>query len=113
MQIAIPPGSEDRARAFYVELLGFDEIPKPFELAGRGGLWLRSGEANLHLGVDRDFGPARKAHPAFACARYDTVLQQLESRGVIVNRDENQFEGRAHCYVIDPFGNRIELIAER
>ncbi len=113
MQIAIPEGGEERARAFYVELLGFDEIPKPPELASRGGLWLRSRAANLHLGVDSDFRAARKAHPAFVCASYDALLQRLEAGGVAVERDRHAFQGRPHCYVSDPFGNRVELIAER
>lgn len=113
MQIAIPEGGEERARAFYVELLGFDEIPKPPELASRGGLWLRSGAANLHLGVDRDFRAARKAHPAFVCPSYDALLQRLEAGGVAVERDGHAFQGKPHCYVSDPFGNRVELIAER
>ncbi|HEY6325750.1 MAG TPA: VOC family protein [Candidatus Cybelea sp.] len=113
MQIAIPQGSEERARAFYVELLGFDEIPKPPELAARCGVWLRGGEAKLHLGVDPDFRAAQKAHPALVCADYAALLQRLDSRGVRIERDqENLFEGKAHCYVTDPFGNRIELIAE-
>ncbi len=112
MQIAIPAGSEEQARAFYVELLRFDEIPKPPELVARGGVWLRSGEAKLHLGVDPDFRAARKAHPAFVCADYDALLPRLAARGVAIERDENLFEGNAHCYVSDPFGNRIELIAE-
>jgi catechol 2,3-dioxygenase-like lactoylglutathione lyase family enzyme len=112
VQIAIPRGSEEQARAFYVELLGFDEIPKPPELASRGGLWLCSGNATLHLGIDPDFHAARKAHPAFVCADYDALLRHLKSRGVPIERGENLFEGNAHCYVTDPFGNRIELIAE-
>jgi catechol 2,3-dioxygenase-like lactoylglutathione lyase family enzyme len=112
VQIAIPQGSEQRARAFYVEVLGFDEIPKPPELASRGGLWLCSGNATLHLGIDPDFHAARKAHPAFVCADYDAVLEKLEARGVAVERDEHAFQGRPHCYLSDPFGNRIELIAE-
>ncbi|HVR45953.1 MAG TPA: VOC family protein [Candidatus Binatia bacterium] len=113
MQIAIPRGSEERARAFYVELLGFDEVPKPPELAVRGGVWLRGGGANLHLGADPDFRAARKSHPAFVCADYDALLRHLSSRGVPIERGENLFEGNAHCYVTDPFGNRIELIAEQ
>lgn len=113
MQIAIPPGGEERARAFYVEILGFAEVPKPAELAGRGGLWLRAGFANLHLGIDGDFHAARKAHPALRCDEYDALLRRLESLGVAVAFDERSFYGRAHCYLTDPFGNRIELIAEQ
>lgn len=111
MQIAIPTGSEERARAFYVGLLGLDEIPKPPDLAARGGVWLRGGEAHLHLGADPDFRAARKAHAAFVCADYDALLRRLESSGALLEHDESLFEGKAHCYVADPFGNRIELIA--
>jgi catechol 2,3-dioxygenase-like lactoylglutathione lyase family enzyme len=67
VQLAIPRGSEDVARAFYVDVLGFEEVPKPAELAVRGGAWFRSGAITLHLGIDNAFTPATKAHPAFRC----------------------------------------------
>ena len=94
-----------------MDLLGFIEMPKPPELAARGGVWLRSGDVNLHLGIDTDFRAARKAHPALRCSDYDALVQRLASGGVAVERDEHPFQGNAHCYVADPFGNRIELIA--
>jgi catechol 2,3-dioxygenase-like lactoylglutathione lyase family enzyme len=112
VQIAIPAGGEERARAFYIDVLGLLEISKPPGLARRGGLWLRGGAADLHLGVDPDFHAARKAHPALRCGEYEALLRRLESSGVAVVRDEQLFQGRPHCYVTDPFGNRIELIAE-
>ena len=66
VQLAIPPGAEDLCRSFYVDLLGMSEVPKPPVLAARGGLWLASGPVRIHLGVEPDFRPARKAHPAVA-----------------------------------------------
>jgi catechol 2,3-dioxygenase-like lactoylglutathione lyase family enzyme len=110
LQLAIPAGGERRARTFYVDIVGLEEIPKPEELKKRGGLWLRSGEINVHLGVDNDFQPATKAHPAFRCSNYDGLLKRFESRSIAVVHDEQPFEGKRHCYVLDPFGNRIELI---
>ncbi|NNM99052.1 MAG: tRNA uridine-5-carboxymethylaminomethyl(34) synthesis GTPase MnmE [Candidatus Eremiobacteraeota bacterium] len=110
LQIAIPAGGEDAARVFYGTLLALRELPKPAELAARGGLWFRSGSIALHLGIDPDFHPAGKAHVAFACSEYASVLARLAAAGVAVANDALPFEGRAHCYVADPFGNRIELI---
>ncbi len=110
LQIAIPAGGEGAARAFYGTLLGLRELPKPAELAARGGLWFRSASIALHLGVDPDFRPARKAHVALACADYDGVLARLAAAGVNAIPDDLPFEGRAHGYVADPFGNRVELI---
>lgn len=110
LQLAIPAGGEGRARTFYVDIVGLEEMPKPAELKKRGGLWLRSGEIKVHLGVDREFQPATKAHPAFRCSDYDGLLKRFESRSVAVVHDEQPFEGKRHCYVLDPFGNRIELI---
>ncbi len=107
----MPAGEEGRAREFYVGILGLEETPKPPELAKRGGAWFRSGTVLLHLGVDAEFHPAKKAHPAFRCSDYDKLVQHLETQGVRVTPDEIPFEGKAHCYVADPFGNRIELIA--
>jgi catechol 2,3-dioxygenase-like lactoylglutathione lyase family enzyme len=93
-------------------VLGFAETPKPPELSSRGGVWLRGAEAHVHLGVDPNFHAARKAHPALLCDEYDTLLRRLEAHGVTVERDVQPFNGRPHCYVTDPFGNRIELVAQ-
>jgi catechol 2,3-dioxygenase-like lactoylglutathione lyase family enzyme len=112
VQLAIPSGGEGVARNFYVDILGFEEMPKPRELAKRGGAWFRSGSVTLHVGVDSDFRPARKAHTAFRCADYVTLLQRLHDFGVSVIRDEQPFEGNEHCYISDPFGNRLELISD-
>lgn len=111
VQLAMPPGGEDDARFFYVEVLGFSEIPKPANLAVRGGAWFRSDDAvAIHLGVDEEFHPATKAHPALICVDYDALLERLKRFNVQVVADETLADGRAHCYVSDPFGNRLEII---
>lgn len=110
VQLAIPPGGEDIARAFYVDLIGFTEIPKPQELAKRGGLWLRCGVVSIHLSVDSAFAPATKAHPALRSTGYVALLERLAASGMTIVSDPLPFDGRAHCYVTVPFGNRIELI---
>ncbi len=111
VQLAMPAGQEHEARRFYVEVLGLDEVAKPVALAHRGGAWFRSGGVALHLGVDADFRAAKKAHPAFRCTDYAGLLAHLAERGVTIVADDIPFEGRAHCYIADPFGNRLELIA--
>lgn len=110
VQLAMPHGGEAAARQFYVGVLGFEEIPKPPELAARGGAWFRSGEAVLHVGVDEPFSPARKAHPALECRDYDGLLRRFADLAVECRPDPIAFEGRPHCYLDDPFGNRIEII---
>ncbi len=110
LQIAIPAGGEEAARAFYGALLALREVPKPPDLRARGGLWFRSGSVALHLGIDPDFRPATKAHVALASAEYEALIARLRAAAVAIRADELPFEGRAHCYVADPFGNRIELI---
>lgn len=109
LQVAMPRGEEDRARSFYGNLLGLDEIPKPGPLAGRGGLWFQCGKLQLHLGVEEPFSPARKAHPAFRIHGYGELLAALAAAGYRVVPDTSLPEvERAH--VSDPFGNRVELI---
>src|SRR5215510_7728656 len=81
VQIAMPLGEEDEAREFYVNILGFIEIPKPAELAKRGGAWFQSENVQLHLGVEQDFRPARKAHPAFIVDDLDNLLANAQSTG--------------------------------
>jgi len=109
VQLAMPPGAEDRARAFYRDVLGMIEIPKPPELARRGGCWFAVGSVQIHLGVEQDFRPAKKAHPALRCRDYEALIARLRDAGVETTPDDNN-PGMTRCYVHDPFGNRIELI---
>ena len=110
IQIAMPPGQEAKARAFYVNVLGFTEIPKPPELAKRGGAWFESGTTQLHLGVEPDFRPARKAHPAFVVDGLDTLLAKIQAEGFEVDASQPALDGHKRAHVFDPFGNRIELM---
>jgi catechol 2,3-dioxygenase-like lactoylglutathione lyase family enzyme len=110
VQLAMPPGQEERARKFYAELLGMREIPKPAELLKRGGCWFESGPVQVHLGVEKDFRPAKEAHPALKCTNYDGLVAKLRASGVEVTEPAD-IPGVRRCHIHDPFGNRIELIA--
>jgi catechol 2,3-dioxygenase-like lactoylglutathione lyase family enzyme len=110
VQLAAPPGCEDEARRFFGGLLGLEELEKPAPLRERGGVWFRIGPQQLHVGVEADFAPARKAHPAFAVRDYDAVRARLRAAGFDVAAD-NVLPGVRRCYVADPWGNRIELVA--
>jgi catechol 2,3-dioxygenase-like lactoylglutathione lyase family enzyme len=110
VQLAMPAGEEERAQLFYRDLLGMVEIPKPPQLAKRGGCWFASGGVQLHLGVEKDFRAAKKAHPALRCFDYDGLTSRLRAAGVETKEDES-VPGVRRCHVFDPFGNRIELTA--
>ena len=112
VQLAMPAGQEDKARAFYSGVLGLIEETKPGNLAGRGGAWFRSGALRLHLGVDPDFHPARKAHPALLVRGLAELAARCEAAGFPPITDE-PLEGFDRVYVQDPFGNRIELLERR
>jgi len=109
VQLAMPVGGEELARAFYGTLLGMKEISKPAELAKRGGCWFECGPVQIHLGVEEDFRPARKAHPALGCFDYYGLVARLREAQVEVKADESM-PGVERCHLADPFGNRIELI---
>ena len=109
IQIAIPRGVEEQARAFYADLLGLEELPKPPELAGRGGVWFKCGSQQLHLGVEDEFRPARKAHPGLEVEKLDGLINSLRSAGYEVQGGGNPANIR-RIFVSDPFGNRIELL---
>ncbi len=110
VQLAAPAGKEDEARKFYGGVLGVQEIPKPPALASRGGVWFASGEVQIHIGVEADFHPARKAHPALRCSDYDGLLRRVRAAGIEV-KEVDDIPGVRRAYVNDPFGNRIELLA--
>ena len=111
VQIAIPPDSEDTAREFYRDLLGLTEIPKPEPLRTSGGCWFRGPGLELHLGVQEDFVPSRKGHPAFLIAGLDNFRIALETAGVKVTPDD-RMPGVSRFYAQDPFGNRLEFIED-
>ena len=110
VQLAMPPGREAEAEDFYAGLLGMTRVAKPEPLASRGGCWFVHANANLHLGVEEDFRPARKAHPALVVDGLDDLVAALEAAGVEVRPNPDTAPGRG-AYVDDPFGNRIELVA--
>lgn len=107
VQLAMPPGGEDAAQQFYEGLLGIPRVPKPEPLAARGGCWFEDGALRLHLGVEEDFRPARKAHPALAVSDLEELAERLRAAGHEVRAGD--MPGQA--YVDDPFGNRIELVS--
>ncbi len=107
VQVAMPAGGEDAARRFYTGLLGLAEIAKPEPLRATGGVWFEPG---VHLGVEADFRPARKAHPGLRMADLDATAARLEAAGADVEWDE-RWPGVRRLYTHDPFGNRLELLA--
>jgi catechol 2,3-dioxygenase-like lactoylglutathione lyase family enzyme len=109
VQLAMPAGREDEARAFYIVALGFVEVPKPENLARRGGVWFRAGSVELHLGVEDDFRPAKKAHPAFLVEDLASIVSACVEAGYPPKRDE-PLPGFDRVYVTDPFGNRLEIL---
>ena len=108
VQVAAPKGSERKARHFYGGVLGMEEIPKPPELKKRGGCWFRCGASQLHVGIQEDFLPAVKAHPALAVASVSALAAHLRVKGIAVTGPE-EVGGRRRIFVDDPFGNRLEF----
>jgi catechol 2,3-dioxygenase-like lactoylglutathione lyase family enzyme len=109
IQLAAPEGCELKARKFFGDLLGWTEIPKPENLRKRGGVWFQCGTHQVHIGVQKDFVPAKKAHPAFRVQNLDALRQYLEQKDVRVIDDE-PLDGAKRFYLTDPFGNRLEFL---
>ncbi|MEW2136745.1 VOC family protein [Streptomyces sp. NPDC005409] len=112
VQLAAPPGSEERLRAYYTDVLGMTEIPKPPVLAARGGCWFAAGPVQLHLGVEEDFRPARKAHPGLRVTGIQAYASRLRERGATVVWDDD-LPGHDRFYSEDPVGNRLEFLEPR
>lgn len=111
VQLAMPKGEEVKARAFYRDLLGMRELAKPERLAGRGGAWFRSGNVELHLGVEDQFHPAKKAHVAISVSGCVQFKEKLSAHGHVV-REDDSIAGRSRFFTDDCFGNRIEFICQ-
>ena len=109
VQLAMPQGEEDKARAFYGDLLELKELEKPDALKGRGGVWFQAESFAVHLGVMKDFMPATKAHPAFCVQDIKTLYKTLELAKISVNWD-NSLKNVQRFYANDPFGNRLEFL---
>jgi catechol 2,3-dioxygenase-like lactoylglutathione lyase family enzyme len=109
VQLAMPPGEEEAAVRFYGEVLGLTQVDRPPELAPRGGVWFREPELEVHLGVEEQFTPAYKAHPAFLVSDIGALRERIEAAGYRVT-DDVPLQGFKRCHVRDPFGNRLELV---
>ena len=109
VQLAIPVGGEDHAREFYTGVLGLSEVEKPPAMAGRNSIWFAAGAANVHLGIEPDFHPAKRAHPALVVEGLDEILVLCERAG-LPTRPDTSFYGFRRVHVLDPFGNRLELM---
>ncbi|GAA3673811.1 hypothetical protein GCM10022224_042640 [Nonomuraea antimicrobica] len=105
VQLAAPRGSEPLLREFYTGVLGLREVPKPPALAARGGVWFRGDDLEVHLGIEDDFRPARKAHPAFLVDDLDSYIAKFPDA-----TEDDLFPGYRRIHVEDPVGNRIELL---
>jgi catechol 2,3-dioxygenase-like lactoylglutathione lyase family enzyme len=111
VQIACPPGSEDVLRGYYADLLGLAEKPKPPILAARGGCWFAGHGIELHLGVEEDFRPARKAHPGLVWPDLDRLAARLVAAGYeVIWADPAEIAGVRRFHTYDPHGNRLEFL---
>ncbi|MEV0292645.1 glyoxalase [Nocardia sp. NPDC050710] len=116
--MSCPAGAEDRQRDFYSGVLGWPELPKPPLLAARGGCWFlvpgRGGpDGELHVGVEADFRPATKAHPAFI-VDIDATAAALAAVGhPFIWADPAEIPGRRRLHTTDAVGNRLEFLADR
>jgi catechol 2,3-dioxygenase-like lactoylglutathione lyase family enzyme len=111
VQLAAPEGCESKARSFFADLLGWVEIPKPENLRKRGGVWFQCGTHQVHIGVQKDFVPATKAHPAFHVKNIDSLREYLLEKSIqVIDDDARSDEGVKRFYLNDPFGNRLEFL---
>ncbi|MFX4302725.1 VOC family protein [Alicyclobacillus tolerans] len=111
VQLAAPEGCEAEARKFFVDLLGWEELPKPEPLCKRGGVWFQCGSHQVHIGVQKDFIPATKAHPAFHVENISELRDYLLQKNVnVIDDDARADEGVKRFYLNDPFGNRLEFL---
>ena len=110
VQLSMPAGGEPLVRRFYGGILGLTELPKPPALAARGGAWFRCGNLQLHLGVENEFRPAKRAHPALLVSDLAAIIETLTAEGFEIKYDSEPIQGFERAFTADPFGNRLELL---
>ncbi|WP_172844493.1 VOC family protein [Tumebacillus algifaecis] len=109
VQLAAPRGCEETARKFFTDLLGMQELEKPEPLRARGGAWFICGAQQIHIGVEAEFAPAKKAHPAFVVHNLDALLARLDAHGAEYQLD-TALDDRKRFFMNDPWGNRLEFM---
>ncbi|ETT81462.1 VOC family protein [Viridibacillus sp. FSL R5-0477] len=109
IQLAAPKGSEDKAKRFFSDILGFREIAKPELLKKRGGVWFEFAHYQIHIGIEEPFTPAKKAHPAFEIENIEALKSHLSKNDIKFINDDD-LPGANRIYINDPFGNRIEIL---
>lgn len=109
IQLAAPVGSEEQARDFYQSILALEEIEKPEELKKNGGVWFSNGHVDIHVGVEKAFVPAKKAHPAFEVTQIEEFASFIQEKGLEIHVD-HKLPGAKRFYLHDPFGNRLEFL---
>jgi catechol 2,3-dioxygenase-like lactoylglutathione lyase family enzyme len=109
VQLTIPVGGEELARNFYVGILGLTEVAKPASMTGRNSIWFMAGPVNLHIGIEEEFHPAKRAHPALVVDNLDDIVAACQRAG-LATRPDTSFNNFRRVHVSDPFGNRLELM---
>ncbi|WP_080874003.1 VOC family protein [Oceanobacillus timonensis] len=109
IQLSAPKGSEEIAKKFYRDILGFAEEEKPESLKPNGGVWFSKGDIALHIGIEEPFSPMKKAHPAFEVSEINALQTYLENAGISTKWD-SKLSNAQRFYVKDPFGNRLEFL---
>lgn len=109
VQLAMPHGGEDEARRFWIDVMGMEELPKPAHLAINGGCWFSNGAVHVHCGVETEFAPAQRAHPALLVDDLPSLVTRLEESGIPFAPGK-PLDGYRRGDIADPFGNRIELM---
>ena len=109
IQLAAPVGNEEEARAFFHGVLGLQEVEKPEELKKNGGVWFSNGQVDIHIGIEKEFVPAKKAHPAFEVSDVEALGSHILEKGVEIEWDD-RLPGAKRFYVSDPAGNRLEFL---
>lgn len=110
VQLTAPKGSEGKARAFFSGILGLEELEKPAELKKRGGVWFRCGKDEIHIGIEENFSPSKKAHPAISVSNLKALKEKLKLHNMEIIEDNDTIPGVKRLYISDPFGNRLEFI---
>ena len=115
VNLRVPPELLEPVRAFYIDLVGLRDGPRPPISSGSHGYWLYAGAcAVVHLSLGNtdssaSHGSGYFSHVAFACTDLAAARARLDDAGAAHRVQVLDDGAQVQVFVVDPAGITVEL----